>query len=301
MAADKRKLKHWLEFCSFKVFLLLVRFLPLACCNWLGSRLGVLAFKVLKSRRELTIENIREAQNRGFFPSTVNVNRIARKTWEHLGKIGSEFIYYANRSQRVLSNITIEGEANLQRVLEKQRGVIMVLGHIGNWELMGVRIALTGVGVSSIAKTQSNTLLDDYIIKTRQAAGINSIPKLGFLRPVLRAFEHNQLVSFFIDQNAGSAGLGMKVFGRETMIARGAAEFALKTNTPVVFGYIVRETKGRHRIVISEEITLNRTGDKTVDLAANTAKFVELIQAAIQKHPEQWLWMHKLWSTNIKV
>lgn len=301
MTTGKKSLQHWLEFFAFRAFLLLVRFVPLACCNWLGSRLGALAFILLKSRRQLTIENLREAQNHGFFPRNVNVNRIAQKNWEHLGMIGSEFIFYANRPRMVLKNVDIEGEINLKRILEKQRGVIMTLGHIGNWELMGVRIALAGVGISSIAKAQSNTLLDDYIIKTRQAAGINSIPKLSFLRPVLRAFEHNQLVSFFIDQNAGSAGLPMKVFGRETMIARGAAEFALKTKTPVVFAYIVREAKGRHRIVISEEITLCRSGDYAADVQANTIKFMELIQAVIQEHPEQWLWMHKLWGTNIEV
>jgi KDO2-lipid IV(A) lauroyltransferase len=301
MATDKRSLKHWLEFYAFQVFLLIAHFVPLACCNWLGSRLGSLAFTVLKKRRLLTLENLREAQQRGFLADGINVEQVARRTWEHLGMLGSEFVFYANRPHGVLKNVTIEGEANLRRILEKQRGVIMAVGHIGNWELMGARIALAGVGVSSIAKAQSNTLLDDYIIKTRQAAGINSIPKLSFLRPVLRAFEHNQLVSFFIDQNAGSAGLPIKLFGRETRIARGAAEFALKTDTPVVFGYIVRETQGRQRIVISEEITLSRSGDKAVDLMTNTTTFIGLIQAVIQKHPDQWLWMHKLWDTDIKL
>jgi KDO2-lipid IV(A) lauroyltransferase len=301
MAGDKKSLQHWVEFYAFQTFLVLVRWVPLACCNWMGRRLGALAFKVLKSRRKLTIENLREAQKHGFFPSALNVNRIAQKTWEHLGMIGSEFVYYANRPDRVLRNVTIEGEAGLRRILEKKHGVIMATAHLGNWELMGVRLSLAGFGVNSIAKAQSNTLLDNYIIETRQAAGIKSIPKQGFLRPILRALGQNDLVAFMMDQNAGSTGVPMKVFGRETMIARGTAEFALRIDTPVVFAYSVREAKGRHRIVISEELTLSRSEDYAVDLAVNTTKFMELIQGAIQKYPDQWLWMHKLWSTDIKV
>jgi KDO2-lipid IV(A) lauroyltransferase len=301
MATEKRNLKHWLEFYSFQIFLALARLMPLAWSNWLGRYLGALAFTVLPARRRLTLENLRQAQQHGFLPDTLNINRVARKTWEHLGMLGSEFIFYSNQPGQVLKNVSIEGEANLRRILEKKRGVIMALGHIGNWELMGSRIALAGIGVSSITKTQSNSLLDDYINQSRRAAGIKSIPKLSFLRPILRAFEHNELVSFFIDQNGGKAGISLTVFGRETMIPRGAAEFALKTETPVVFGYIVREVGNRHRIIISEEIALSRSGDFTRDIQVNTAKFWELIQVAIQEHPEQWLWMHRLWDTKIRL
>jgi KDO2-lipid IV(A) lauroyltransferase len=301
MATDKRNLKHWLEFYSFQVFLALARLMSLGWSNWLGRRLGSLAFTVLPARRRLTLENLRQAQQHGFLPDTLNVNRVARKIWEHLGMLGSEFVYYANRPGQVLKNVSIEGEANLRRILEKKRGVIMALGHIGNWELMGARIALAGIGVSSITKTQSNSLLDDYINQSRRAVGIKSIPKRSFLRPILRAFEHNELVSFFIDQNGGHSGLPLTIFGRETMIPRGAAEFALKTGTPVVFGYIVREVGNRHRIVISEEIALSRSGDFTTDIQANTVKFWELIQAAIREHPDQWLWMHRLWDTEIRL
>jgi KDO2-lipid IV(A) lauroyltransferase len=299
--AAKKTLKHWVEYLFFQLFLLIIRLIPLKLGNWLGRCLGSLAYQVMKSRRELTLENLREAQQRGFLPSTLNVEQIGRKTWEHLGMLGSEFVYYSNRPQRVLKNIVIDGEANLRRVLEQKRGAIMVMGHIGNWEIMGFRLCAVNLLVNPIAQTQENSLVDDFVNLTRRAAGMKPIPKLSFLRPVIQAFQRNEIVPFLMDQNAGKIGVKVEVFGRPASMPRGTAEFALKTNTPVVFAYIVREAKGRHRVVISEEVTLSRSGDYAVDLQVNTAKFIGLIQTVIQKYPEQWLWMHKLWTTKIEV
>jgi KDO2-lipid IV(A) lauroyltransferase len=299
--ATKKNLEHWAEYLFFQLFLLIVRLIPLRFANWLGQFLGALAYKLLKSRRELTLENFREAQKRGFLPSTLNIAQVAQKTWENLGIIGSEFIYYSHRPQQILKNITIEGEENLRRVLEKKRGAIMAMGHIGNWEIMGFRLCLSNLLVNPIAKAQKNSLVDDFINETRRANGMKPIPKLSFLRPVIQAFQRNEIVPFLMDQNGGHRGIMVDVFGRPAPIPRGTAEFALKTNTPVVFAYIVREAEGRHRIVISPELTLSRSGDYAVDLAANTNKFMELIQATIQQYPDQWLWMHKLWPTDIKI
>jgi KDO2-lipid IV(A) lauroyltransferase len=297
----KENLKHWVEYLFFKMFLWIVRLIPLSFANWLGRSLGALAYQLMRSRRALTLENLREARKHGFLPETLDEKQIAKKTWEHLGMLGSEFIYYSQRPQLVLKNVTIEGEEHLRRVLDQKRGVIFATAHIGNWEIMGSRLALGGYGVNSITKTQSNSILDNYINYFRGLAGIKSIPKRSFLRPIIRAFQQNEIVSFFMDQNGGRAGVTVEVFGRPAPMPRGTAEFALKTATPVVFTYIVREAKGRHRIVVSEEIALSRSGDYEVDLAANTTKFMELIQAIIQKYPEQWLWMHKLWNTKIEV
>ncbi|MGD8399335.1 MAG: lysophospholipid acyltransferase family protein [Bacillota bacterium] len=299
--AAKKNLKHWVEYFFFKVFLGIVRLIPLSVANWLGRSLGALAYQLLRPRRELTLENLREAQKRGFLPETLNIQEIGRKTWEHLGMVGSEFIYYSYRPQRLLKNVVIDGETNLRRVLGQNRGVIMAMGHIGNWEIMGFRLCAANLPVNPIAKTQKNSLVDDFINETRHAAGMKPIPKKSFLRPVIQAFQRNEIVPFLMDQNAGRRGVRVDVFGRPAPMPRGTAEFALKTATPVVFAYIVREAKGRHRIVVSEEIALSRSGDYSVDLAANTAKFMELIQATIQKYPEQWLWMHKLWRTNIQI
>lgn len=291
-----------LETILFYGMMFIFRLCPLAIGNWIGSGLGVLAFKLLKPRRELTIENIREARQRGFIDSAKDDYQLAKAVWQHLGLVGSEFIYYYNRPHhKVLQAIRCEGEDNLKRILAKQKGAIVLVSHLGNWELLGIYLGLMGYKPNPIVQTQANSVFDKIINDYRRSVGMKPILKLSFLRPVVEAFKRNELVSFMSDQNAGKLGIPLEVFGREAKLPRGAAEFALKTGTPVVFIQIIREARGRHRIEISEEIPLIKTGgDYQQDLQANTARFIGIIQEAVAKQPEQWLWMHKLWPTRIR-
>lgn len=299
--AVKKYPTHLVEFILVRGLFFITKLFPFAISSWLGRKFGTLAFQIRKSRRTLTIENIREAQKRGFLPNDIDGSRIARKAWENLGLLGIEFAYFSHYRKAISQAVTFEGADNLKRVLEKKKGVIMVTTHTSNWELMGMALAQAGFGINSIAKNQTNLMLNRYINKCRRSTGINPIPKKSFLRPVVEAFKRNEIVAFFIDQAAGRVGIPLKLFGRGVMIPRGAAEFALKLDKPVIFSYIVRVTPRKYRLVISEEIELVRSGDYQKDLWENSARFIGLVQSVVSRYPEQWLWMHRLWETDIKV
>lgn len=290
------------EFMMIRGLFFIVKSSPFAVSSWLGKKLGILSFRLLKRRRNLTIQNIREAREQGFLPSDTDDRQLAQKTWENICLLGIEFAYYNSGSYETIRRaVTLEGAENLERALEKKKGVVLVTTHVGNWELMGMALALAGFDVNSIIQAQANSMWDQYINDCRRSIGTKVIRKKGFLRPIVEAFKRNEIVSFFIDQNAGRKGLLVNVFGREARIPRGAAEFALKLDKPVVFAYIVREAPQKHRLVISEEIQLIRSGDYQKDLEENTVLFIGLVQSVISQYPEQWLWMHKLWKTNIRL
>jgi Kdo2-lipid IVA lauroyltransferase/acyltransferase len=289
------------EFLLIKCLFFIAKSIPLLISSWLGRGLGALAFRLLKSRRNLTIENIREARERGHLPQNTNDLQLARRTWENLCLLGIEFAYYHSSPEAIRRAVSLEGAENLKRALEKKKGVVLLTSHIGNWELMGMAFAVNGFNPNSIIQVQANGKMNEYINECRQKIGIKLIRKKGFLRPIIEALNRNEIVAFFTDQNAHGSGIPLQVFGREARIPRGAAEFALRLDKPVVFAYMIRETPLKHRLIISEEIQLTRTGDYEKDLQQNTAHFMELIQAAVSRCPEQWLWMHKLWNTRIKV
>jgi KDO2-lipid IV(A) lauroyltransferase len=302
MAERRTNATNQLEYLLIRSLFFVVKLFPFAVSSWLVGKLGVLAFLMLKSRRALTLENIREARDRGFLPVDTDICRIAVRTWENLCRSGFEFVYYYSSPHReIRETVDVEGEENLRRVLARKKGAIMVMAHIGNWELLGIRLCLDGFHLSPVVQTQANLILDKFINDCRRSAGMKTIPKISFLRPIVRAFNRNEIVPLLIDQNAGTPGVPLMVFGREARIPRGAAEFALKTGTPVVFAYILRESAAKHRLVISEELQLSRTGDYQRDLRDNTARFIGMVQAVVSRHPEQWLWMHKLWPTDIEV
>ncbi len=302
MSKSKSKFRMGLEKLFFRTILLFIQMLPLSWNRWVWKKFCLLAFRLLKSRRLLTIENIRNARERGFLTGTGDDYLLAKQTWGNLGIIGSEFLYYSTRTATQLKKlVTIEGEENLNKILAKHKGAVMVTGHLGNWELLGMALSVHGYPLCPLVKTQANSAFDEIINEKRHAIGMKTIPNKGFLRPILDAFKRNEIVPFLIDQDAGSNGVKVECFGREASIPPGAAEFALRTGTPVFFGYIYRMGKNRYVGVISEEIQLMNSGDYNKDLHDNIALFMSLIQDAVQKHPTEWLWMHSLWPTDIEI
>lgn len=280
----------------------MVKIIPFSWSRWVLKEICLLAFHLLKPRRLLTIENIRNARERGFLDKDIDDYKLAREAWEHLGIIGSEFLYYYTRTPEQLKKyVTIEGEDNLRKVLAKKKGVVMVMGHIGNWELLGMALSVAGYKLSPIVKPQSNLFFDKVIQEKRHSIGMKTISSQGFLRPVVAALKRNEIVPFLIDQDAKGDGVRVRYFGREASIPAGAAEFSLRTGTPVVFAYIVRKSFNHHLLVISEEVSLCNSKDYKRDLVENTSLFMNLIQEVVREYPAQWLWMHSLWSTDIEL
>lgn len=294
--AKRSRLLNLIEYALFRLLLFAVRIVPISFSCFIGRQLGKLAFLILKKRRELTISNIRVARENGFFKSEIDPRQLAKRAWEHIGMVGSEFLYYYERKPEVFKKaVRFEGEENLKRILAQNKGAILVSGHLGNWELLGVSLIYWGFKINPIVKFQSNGLVDKIIQDNRRSLGMGLIDKRGFLRPILAAFKRNEIVSFLMDQATNKNGVLVKVFGKETSIPKGAAEFALKTGVPVFLARCLRERPGHYQVVIGEEIKLIRTGDRQRDVEANTAMFIGLIEEIIKEHPEQWLWMHKLW------
>lgn len=294
--AKRSKCLNLVEYILFRILLFLVKMFAISVSCLIGRQLGRLAFLILKKRRRLTISNIRVARENGFFKTEIDEERLGKKVWEHIGMIGSEFLYYYDRKpNQFWKAVQFEGEENLRRMLTKKKGAILVSGHLGNWELLGVSLALKGFRMNPIVKFQSNGLVDRIIQDNRRSLGMNLIDKRGFLRPIIEAFKRNEVVSFLLDQSTYKNGIKVKFFGKEAPIPRGAAEFALKTGAPVFTARCLRERPGKYRVVVGDEIKLIRTGDHQRDVEENTAMFIRLIEDVIREYPEQWLWMHKLW------
>ncbi len=294
--AKRSRLLNAVEYILFRLLLFAVRILPISFSCLIGRQLGKLAFLILKKRRELTISNIRVARENGFFETEIDERQLAKRVWEHIGMVGSEFLYYYERKPEVFKKaVRFEGEENLKGILAQNKGAILVSGHLGNWELLGVSLMDWGFKVNPIVKFQSNGLVDQIIQDNRRSLGMGLIDKNGFLRPIFAALKRNQIVSFLMDQATHKNGVLVNFFGKETSLPRGAAEFALKTGAPVFLARCLREKPGHYQVVIGDEIELIRTGDHERDVEANTAMFIRLIEAIIRAHPEQWLWMHKLW------
>jgi len=70
--------------------------------------------------------------------------------------------------------------------------------------------------------------------------------------------------------------------------------FALRWNVPVVFGTALRQRDGRFRLLF-EEIPVEDTGDRELDVDRVVARYTQMLERYVRRHPEQYFWQHRRW------
>jgi KDO2-lipid IV(A) lauroyltransferase len=260
----------------------------------IGARIGALGYRPLGIRRGVVERQIAAA-----FPGLpdAEVKRIARAAYEHLGRTSIEAALLARLGRDAVLDL-FEGvdEWNLvEEGLSRGRGLILVTGHLGNWELGGAYIAARGIPVDAIARRMSNPLFDRYLTETRSRIGMVVVHDADAVRRTPRSLRENRAVAFLSDQGVmGLASTFVPFFGRPAKTPRGPAVFALRLGVPVVFGTAVRQPSGKYRLVF-ESIPVEDTGDRDRDVDAIVARYTATLERWVRRYPEQYFWHHRRW------
>jgi KDO2-lipid IV(A) lauroyltransferase len=236
---------------------------------------------------------------RAAFPGLgeLEVRRIARASYESLGRttIETALLPAYSREQVLGMFERVDGWDVVERGMEHGKGILFVSGHLGNWELGGSLVAARGVPLEAVTRRMQNPLFDRYITETRRRIGMSVIHDADAVKRVPRAMRENHAVAFLVDQGAvGLASTWVPFFGRYAKTPRGPAVFALRLDSPVVFGAALRQPSGRY-VMHFEEVRVERTGDREADVDAIVAAYTNTLERWIRRAPEQYFWHHRRW------
>ncbi len=258
---------------------------------WAGGVLGFVAYYLLPRERTRAIAHLTQVFSE---KGPAWIHRTARRCFMHLGKGLLEIMLMTPR--RLEKVIEFRGEENLLAAISIGKGVIYVTGHIGNWELMGHAVAAR-YNLSVIAAPIEPEQVNNMIVDLRAGMGVKTIlrGRPGASRELVRVFKENRIMGILIDQDTDVESAFVDFMGRPAWTPTAAASMALKFGAPVIFGYVHRSKNNRHTVIIEGPLNLIQTGDRDKDVIANTAMLTKMIENAIQKNPEQWVWMHRRW------
>jgi KDO2-lipid IV(A) lauroyltransferase len=263
-----------------------------------GAFLGRVGYRRLKREREKAERNFTLAFGNEY--TARQKSEILRRSFENLGKSLIEVLKFRQISSSNIDQfVTLEGEENLKKAFSKQKGIVFVTAHFGNWELMGITLAIKGYRTHVIAAPLYDSRLDRIMNRFRLIHGVETITRGGEkgARKILSALKNNQILGLLIDQDIDAEGVFVDFFNRQAFTPSGAASLALKSGAAVILGFIHRELDNRHRIIFSGPVELIRRGELAQDIQDNTALFTKAIEENIRKHPDQWVWMHNRWQT----
>ncbi len=268
--------------------------IPRPFARRLGNFLGDVAFHLDRRHREITLDNLAFAL--GHEMTSDERLEMARSVYHNMGQILFEAGWSLTASEAELEcRIRIDGIEHYRAAFEKGKGVLIITGHLGNWELLPIVAKRARIPSHIVYRPLDFTPLNLFFENMRSRFGGRLIPTSHAMIRIARALRKKEVVGILMDQSADwYDGVWVDFFGRRTCTTKGMALIAQKSRCPVLSLFLYREESG-FRAVFSPEIPLVVTGDKTRDIEANTESYSKEVEKGIRRHPEQWFWVHRRW------
>jgi KDO2-lipid IV(A) lauroyltransferase len=192
-----------------------------------------------------------------------------------------------------------EGLEHYLAAKARGKGVLVVTGHLGAWELSSFYHSLMGYPMSMVARRLDNLRLDEFVNGIRCLHGNHVLLKDDFGRGLLTAMRRGETVGILMDTNmTPPQGAFVEFFGRQACTATGVAHIALKTGAAVLPGFMLWEkAENRYVLHFGPELEFTRSGNAEQDILAATQLCTSAIESWIRRYPDQWLWIHRRWKT----
>jgi len=292
---NKINLKNNFEFFLFRSLSCWLRSMPIKSALDFHRVLGTFWFDVLKIRKKVTLENLKRA-----FPDKTSkeLEQLTKKIFFHFSRVGIEHVLMPKFINNGLDDMIASANWEvLTEAYKERKGVIILSGHFGNWELLAASLSLNGFPTWAVAAQQRNLKVDKLINEHRNLAGLNIIFREQAKTTIPNIFKNGELLLLLCDQDAGKDGVFVPFFGHLASTPPGPAVFFLRNKIAIVYALAIYH-KGKY-ILHFERLKIT-TGDNGFrDSVKQVTKFhVNRLEQDIRKLPEQWFWLHRRWKTS---
>ena len=258
--------------------------------------LGRAGFVFNRRHRRVALDNLRTA-----YPDLDESTRLdlGRACFESFGMLLTDFLSSTRlRKEQYLERFEVEGVQHLEAAEAMGKGVLLLTGHLGNWEALAQYLALRGDGVSFVARPMDNPYMEEDFRQLRERFGNRSIPKRRAARGSLKVLRNQGSIGILMDQRVHPReGKAYPFFGKPAYTTSMPARLSLKTGAPAVliFGIPIDNWQ-RCRIVVHPPIVPD-PGIESSEAAVDrlTTRYLEIIEKTIREQPHLWLWMHRKW------
>jgi len=269
----------------------LSRPLPVSLLGKTGAALGWIWYRIVPIRRAVARRNVSRALELEASAAEVVVTGMYR----HLGRSALELLAL----DRVARAARVSGLVHLTTALGEGRGVLLLSAHLGNWEVL-VRAAARAERPVFVVTKRMTGRIAERIWRDLRRGGAALLHERGTARSILRALDANGVVAFVLDQHEAGAGrCVVPFFGRPAATSTGLARLAVRSGAPILPIFTHRATDGVHEVEIGPPVILPAGAAAGEGAAAcNTAHLVSIVESAVRRHPDQWLWIHRRWKVD---
>ncbi len=249
-----------------------------------AERFALFIYHHIQLRKEVALQNI----IRAFPERSLNWHtKVLKNAYSFFVKNFIQFLSFP-----VDSSMTINGKENFDSTLKKGKGIILVTGHFGPWEILMDWLGRQNYPAVVVANKQRNRGADLFFRELREQSGMMHIYRKVPIEKMYQVLERGQILGLASDQDAKKRGVFVNFMGQSSSTPKGAARFYQETNAPMVF-VVSHETPAGNYVVECEVIDISNKAS----IQEITQAYTTLLETRIRKHPEQYFWFHRRWKT----
>jgi KDO2-lipid IV(A) lauroyltransferase len=291
---SERTAKNILEYALLLVLIFVAKLLPRRASLTLGGHIGRACQFLLPAKRRIAFDNISRA-----FPemSPAEVKRNVSATFRHLGISGMEMLTLDRfkTEEDLKEYFRFTGIENLREAYGLNRGVFLLTGHLGFWEIGSFFLPKLGFPADWVARKMKNPFVDRYFLRMREAGGGRCLDSKRGARRIVRSLGEKRGVAILLDQHISRRqAVEVDFFGRPACTTPIIAQIAMKHAVPIVPVFVYRTRDFRYDVVIQPMMVFeNDPGEEAV--ISNTALLSDTIEEAVRRDITQWFWVHRRW------
>ena len=272
----------------------LIQSLPLNTCQQLSNQFGILCWHVLRLRRKVIEENLRTA-----FPhlSQGQRDRIALGMWQHLLLMVAE-IAHAPRKLHRTNWRKHSGCSRMKDMLARlidERPLVIICGHLGNFELGGYLVALHGFPTHTVARPLDNPYLNRFVNDFRGRTGQHMLDKDGSGEEISELLNSGGTLGLLGDQDAGARGCWVDFFGKPAPTHKAVGVFTLGSQAPTIVCAAIRKAPMKFEMQISDIVDPLEEGFQLDTIPMVIEWYTRCLEELIRKAPQQYWWVHRRW------
>ena len=273
---------------------------PVAAVQF-GDMLGRLAHRVARRQRRRCLANLHLAYRDELTAAERDAH--ARQVFAHFGRGVVDFLRGPARSASELARlVACDGWEHVEAGLRRGKGLLLVTGHFGNWELLGRWLAMVkNVPLTVVAKEPDSPALAAYLRRMRENGGFTVLSKGESARGLLRALRRGEAILILADQNSGD--VFAPFFGVPAGTAAGPTSLALHSGAALIPIYCAALPDNTFRVTCFPALDTRDgaesagTGDRRADVLRLTTELNQTLESVVRAHPDQWLWLHNRWKS----
>ncbi|MHB9024789.1 MAG: lysophospholipid acyltransferase family protein [Armatimonadota bacterium] len=269
--------------------------LPLSVACAVGHALAALGPLVSGRHYRRVRDDIQRFLGDGATPR--EARQLTQRYYRHLGESLMEFLRLPYMTDDEVRHwVRVDGMEHLDAAIAEGHGVIMLTGHLGNWELCGTMMGLSPYPTTAIAREQRETGITTLYNRIREAHGLKVV-SMTDVRACIRVLKRNECLGVVGDVNARVPGAFIQFLGRPAATYTGTAYLALTTGATILPIFDERLPDHTHCCRIGPPIPVSRTGDRARDVLITTLRTQYVIQQEIRRRPAEWFWQLQRWKT----